>query len=93
MIVKLRRKNTQYPDLTPKQQYAVIGIEADDFRLLLELRGGPDRIIHHVASAGSIFSMLQYRRNPGGRAHRRLLVVETLDAVCKSPAPLLQQYF
>ena len=34
MIVKLRRKNANYPDLMPGQQYMVIGIEADDFRLL-----------------------------------------------------------
>jgi len=34
MIVKLRRKNRRYPDLTPQQPYAVIGIEADDFRIL-----------------------------------------------------------
>lgn len=34
MIVKLRRKNSRYPDLTPHQGYAVIGIEADDFRIL-----------------------------------------------------------
>jgi len=34
MIVKLRRKNPRYPDLTPQQNYVVIGIEADDFRIL-----------------------------------------------------------
>ena len=34
MIVKLRRKNSRYPDLTPVQDYVVIGIEADDFRIL-----------------------------------------------------------
>ncbi|MFQ5932641.1 MAG: hypothetical protein ACE5MM_09545 [Nitrospiraceae bacterium] len=34
MIVKLRRKSTRYRDLTPGQPYVVIGIEADDFRLL-----------------------------------------------------------
>jgi hypothetical protein len=34
MIVKLRRKNSRYPDLTPDQSYVVIGIEADDFRIL-----------------------------------------------------------
>jgi hypothetical protein len=34
MIVKLRRKDKQYSDLTPKQQYIVIGIEADEFRIL-----------------------------------------------------------
>ncbi|MBM3239838.1 hypothetical protein FJZ31_26435 [Candidatus Poribacteria bacterium] len=34
MIVKLRRKNSRYPDLTPGQGYVVLGIEADDFRIL-----------------------------------------------------------
>jgi len=34
MIVKLRRKYARYPDLTPGQPYVVIGIEADDFRIL-----------------------------------------------------------
>jgi hypothetical protein len=34
MIVKLRRKNGRYSDLTPRRPYAVIGIEADDFRIL-----------------------------------------------------------
>ena len=40
MIVQLRRKNTRYPDITPGQDYAVIGVEADDFRLLND-RGQP----------------------------------------------------
>lgn len=34
MIVKLRQKDKRYPDLTPDQQYLVISIEADDFRIL-----------------------------------------------------------
>src|SRR3954465_3457859 len=34
MVVKLRRKNSRYPDLTPGQYYRVIGIEADDLRIL-----------------------------------------------------------
>ena len=34
MIVKLRRKNPRYADLTPGQPYVVIGIEADDLRVL-----------------------------------------------------------
>jgi hypothetical protein len=40
MIVKLRRKNARYPDLTPAQSYMVIGIEADELRLLND-RGHP----------------------------------------------------
>ncbi len=34
MIVKLRRKNPRYPDLTPGHPYVAIGIEGDDFRIL-----------------------------------------------------------
>lgn len=34
MIVKLRRKYARYPDLTSDQLYTVIGIEADDLRIL-----------------------------------------------------------
>ena len=34
MIVMLRRKYARYPDLTPRLSYVVIGIEADDFRIL-----------------------------------------------------------
>jgi len=34
MIVKLRERDPHYPDLTPDQPYLVLGIEADDFRIL-----------------------------------------------------------
>ena len=34
MIVKLQQESAEYPDLTPGQYYVVIGIEANDFRLL-----------------------------------------------------------
>jgi hypothetical protein len=34
MIVKLRRKSARYQDLTPGLPYVVIGIEADDYRIL-----------------------------------------------------------
>jgi len=34
MIVKLKEINPDYPDLTPNQPYFVIGIEADDYRIL-----------------------------------------------------------
>lgn len=34
MIVKLRMRQADYPDLTFTRTYAVIGIEADDLRLL-----------------------------------------------------------
>ena len=40
MIVKLRRKHARYPDLTPGLSYVVIGIEADDYRILND-RGRP----------------------------------------------------
>ena len=34
MIVKLKKKNSRYRDLTFGQSYVVIGIEADDLRIL-----------------------------------------------------------
>jgi len=34
MIVKLRERSPDYPDLTPDQPYVVLGIEADDLRIL-----------------------------------------------------------
>lgn len=34
MIVKLQKQHSDYPDLTPGQPYGVIGIEADDLRIL-----------------------------------------------------------
>ena len=34
MIVKLKENNTSYHDLTPEQPYVVIGIEADDYRII-----------------------------------------------------------
>src|SRR6266581_4571881 len=34
MIVTLKKKNPRYPDLTFAQPYVVIGIEADDLRIL-----------------------------------------------------------
>ncbi len=34
MIVKLRRRNARYQDLTIRQPYVVIGIESDDYRIL-----------------------------------------------------------
>jgi len=34
MIVKLREPDSRYPDLTPDQPYVVLGIEADDLRIL-----------------------------------------------------------
>lgn len=34
MIVELRERDSRYPDLTPDQPYLVLGIEADDLRIL-----------------------------------------------------------
>jgi hypothetical protein len=34
MIVQLHAGDSQYPDLTPGQPYVVLGIEADDLRIL-----------------------------------------------------------
>lgn len=47
MIVKLRRKNPRYPDLAPDQLYVVIGIEANDFRILND-QGRPYLYPHHL---------------------------------------------
>jgi len=40
MIVRLRRRNARYPDLSFGLSYVVIGIEADDYRILND-RGRP----------------------------------------------------
>jgi len=34
MIVKLKSTNPRYPDLSEEQQYFVLGIEANDYRVL-----------------------------------------------------------
>ena len=34
MIVKLKRRTPRSSDLAPRQPYVVIGVEADDFRIL-----------------------------------------------------------
>lgn len=34
MIVKLRDRDARFPDLTPDQPYVVLGIEANDLRIL-----------------------------------------------------------
>ncbi len=47
MIVRLQRKNTRYPDLTPGQDYVVIGIEADDLRILSD-QGRPYLYPHQL---------------------------------------------
>ena len=47
MIVKLREPLEEYPDLTHGQYYVLIGIEADDFRLLND-RGRPYLYPHHL---------------------------------------------
>jgi hypothetical protein len=40
MIITLKETNPDYQDLTPDQHYFVIGIEADDYRILND-RGKP----------------------------------------------------
>ncbi len=37
MIVNIKEENADYPDLTTGQYYLVIGIEADDYRILNDL--------------------------------------------------------
>lgn len=34
MIIELKKPDSRYPDLTPGQPYLVLGIEADDLRVL-----------------------------------------------------------
>ena len=51
MIVKLRRRNPGYQDLTPGQPYGVIGIEGDHFRILNDAGRPylyPPRLFHVV---------------------------------------------
>lgn len=53
MTVKLKHKNPEYPDLTPEQSYLVIGIEADDLRVLND-QGRPylyPRSLFHIVDA------------------------------------------
>lgn len=47
MIVKLSQPHSEYPDLTPNQPYLVIGIEADDYRLLND-NGRPYLYPHEI---------------------------------------------
>jgi len=47
MIVQLQRKSTRYAELMQPQHYAVIGIEADDFRPLND-RGQPYLYPHQL---------------------------------------------
>jgi hypothetical protein len=47
MVVKLRQEEKEYPDLTPGQPYAVIGVEADDLRVLND-RGHPYLYPRHL---------------------------------------------
>jgi hypothetical protein len=47
MIVKLCERSPDYPDLTPDQPYVVLGIEADDFRILND-QGRPYLYPHEI---------------------------------------------
>jgi hypothetical protein len=47
MIVKLRERDSRYPDLTPDQPYLVLGIEADDLRILND-QGRPYLYPHEI---------------------------------------------
>jgi len=47
MIVRLQQPDEAYPDLTFGQRYVLIGIEADDFRLLND-RGRPYLYPHRL---------------------------------------------
>ncbi len=53
MIVEIRKRDATYQDLTPGQPYVVLGIEADDLRVLND-QGRPflyPRKIWHVVDA------------------------------------------
>jgi hypothetical protein len=47
MIVELRECDPRYPDLTPGQPYVVLGIEADDLRILND-QGRPYLYPHEI---------------------------------------------
>jgi hypothetical protein len=47
MIVELRERDSRYPDLTPGQPYVVLGIEADDLRILND-QGRPYLYPHEI---------------------------------------------
>ena len=49
MIVELRASDSRYPDLTPGQPYVVLGIEADDLRILND-QGRPYLYPHEIFS-------------------------------------------
>ena len=78
MIVMLPKSNGQYPDLTPGQNYVVIGIEADDFRILND-HGRPYLYPRHL------FSVVD-SREPGdwiselGEDHERYANPEPLNS-------------
>ncbi len=57
MIVELKRRNRRYPDLSVGRPYVVIGIEADDFRILND-QGRP------FLYPARIFAIVD-RRKPG----------------------------
>ena len=47
MIITLREASTEISDLTPGQSYLVIGVEADDYRILND-HGQPYLYPHHL---------------------------------------------
>jgi hypothetical protein len=47
MIVELHASDSRFPDLTPGQPYVVLGIEADDFRILND-QGKPYLYPHDI---------------------------------------------
>lgn len=49
MIVELRERDPRYPDLTPGRPYVVLGIEADDLRILND-QGWPYLYPHEIFS-------------------------------------------
>ena len=69
MIVQLKRRNSRYPDLTPKQHYVVIGIEADDFRILSD-RGQPYLYPHRLFEVVDASEPADWVQDTGGDGER-----------------------
>ena len=80
MTVRLKRQHSRYPDLSPRQPYIVIGIEADDLRLLNDAgrpylyparlfavtdRREPDDWVNEVGSDGERYAYPRSLNRPG----------------------------
>jgi hypothetical protein len=69
MIIRLKRKNPRYPDLSAGQDYLVIGIEANDLRIINE-QGRPylyPRTLFRVIDAAEPDDWIQETGEDGER--------------------------